>query len=386
MPMVLRNAPAAMLTRPTLDVAERQVLIRMDGADVGPRWWHHILMIHVDGARWITLDPQEDLSIDDLADETVVPLERATPFPAEGRPFFILEELTRERVQALRTRARSLAAIHGVPVAVPATPVSEGIWFFADPADDTFNHEIDTDIVGDPTRCIVRDAVALAQVDVNGTKKWTVAEHVRPDDRADWVEAKRTGAGRDCRLLPATKTGRLFREGARDLRRTKALPTTFRGPPAVDEVVQSIVASGVEPPAYHLQWVSGSGVNGKSAAAREHLLLLYALWLLVCVDGLDATNMATAEHLARRFLMIERATRRNPRSPDYEGLASYMEHMVEGGHGLPVAAFDRHVAELQRAEAQILKQSRLAREEQVADAKRKPDPKGKGRGKEKEEE
>ncbi len=194
-------------------------------------------MIHVNGARWTTLDLQVDPLTDDLTDETVMPLERAIPFPAEGRRFFIVGELAREHVRALRTRARSLAAIHGMPVAMPATTMSEGIWFYADAAEDTFHHEIDIDIVGDPTRRLVRDTVALVQVEIDSAKKWIV-----------------------------------------------------------------------------------------------------------------------------------------------------VEDMVEGGHGLPAVAFDRHVAELQRAETQILEQSRLAWMEQVADAQGEPDPVGHGRGKEEDEE
>ncbi len=206
-------------------------------ACTGLRRWHHLLVIHVNGARWTTLDLQVDPLTDDLADETVMPLERAIPFPAEGRRFLIVGELTREHVRALRTRARSLAAIHGIPVAIPATPVSKGIWFYADAAEDTFRHDVDIDIVGDPSRCLDRDTVALVQVVLDSAKKWIV-----------------------------------------------------------------------------------------------------------------------------------------------------VEDMVEGGHGFPAVAFDRHVSELQRADALTLTQLRLAWEEQVADARRKPDPKGKGRGEEKDEE
>ena len=71
--------------------------------------------------------------------------------------------------------------------------------------------------------------------------------------------------------------------------------------------------------------------------------------------------------------MIQRAVRRNPRAPDYEGLGAYGEHIVDGSTGAPTADFDRHVTEQQRTEALVLKQMRLVQEEAEAGSKRKKD-------------
>ena len=107
------------------------------------------------------------------------------------------------------------------------------------------------------------------------------------------------------------------------------------------------MASGQEPPGYHSSWQNGSGVTAKSTACREHALLIHTIWLMRCVDSLDGANLASAEHLCRRILQIQRAVRRNPRAPDYEGLEGFTEHMVDGAMGVPTADFDRHIAELQ---------------------------------------
>ena len=253
----------------------------------------------------------------------------------------------------------------------PAAGGADGIWIFSDPGTENFNHEVDLAILADAARCLSREAAGIVHADIGGTRTWTAMEHVQPRDRDDWLECKRTGAGRDPRLLPTHKEARLFRDGVRDLKKVIPLPKTFRGPSAEQEIAGAVLASGVEPPAYHQQWVVRSGVGAKSAAAREHLLLLYALWLLVCIDGADIVNLSSAEHLARRIMMLERAVRRNPRAPDFEGLDAYMEHMVEGGRGLPLADFEKHISEVQKADAQIMKQARLAREESEADAKRR---------------
>jgi hypothetical protein len=146
----------------------------------------------------------------------------------------------------------------------------------------------------------------------------------------------------------------------------------------------------MEPPAYAAAWVAASGVAPKYGIAVEFLMSIQSLWLLASMDGVDATNLVTAEHIARRALMIQKAVRRSPRSPDFSGLHSYMEHMADHASGAATPAFDRHVAALQKDEAIIMKSQRLAHEEVEADEKRKKpkedkknknpkDPKGAGK-------
>jgi hypothetical protein len=84
--------------------------------------------------------------------------------------------------------------------------------------------------------------------------------------------------------------------------------------------------------------------------------------------------LAGAEHLARRVIQIHRAVRRNARAPDFVGLGSYLLHMGEGEAAWPAPDFDRHVAGLMRDEAHVLKQHRVAREEQKSLDKKKGGP------------
>ncbi len=152
---------------------------------------------------------------------------------------------------------------------------------------------------------------------------------------------------------------------------TIALPAAFRGPRAEPEVSQSVLSSGLEPMGLAAQWEVSSGIAPRSAIAQTHMFLMYTLWSMVCFDRLDTSNLASAEHLSRWLLMLERATRRNARSPDFSGLESYMAHVTMSGVGAAAPLFDRHVAEEQRTAATILKQGRLEREELEHENKRK---------------
>ena len=145
----------------------------------------------------------------------------------------------------------------------------------------------------------------------------------------------------------------------------------YVGVAAVPEVLRGIATSGHEPPGCHQLWVVASGVAPKSGLAFEHLGLLTLLWVMATVDGLDVNNLESAEQVARRILMIERAVKKNPKNPDFSGLEHYMANSLDASGGVVAPDFDKHVASLQRDEALIMKNWRLAREEHEAELKRR---------------
>ena len=120
--------------------------------------------------------------------------------------------------------------------------------------------------------------------------------------------------------------------------------------------------SGLDPPAFAMQWENSSGVAPRSAVALEHRLGIMQLGLAVCQDRLDVTQLASIEHLARRLLQIEKAVRRNPKAPDFEGLNRYLDHVTDPASGAAAPLFDQHIADEMKVDANILKQTRLARE------------------------
>ncbi len=87
------------------------------------------------------------------------------------------------------------------------------------------------------------------------------------------------------------------------------------------------------------------------------------LAMAICYDRLDATNVAALELAARRIVMIGRAVRVNPKAPSFIGLRKMIEHALDEGGGVATRDFTAHMAMLAVAEARILKQNRLLREE-----------------------
>ena len=136
--------------------------------------------------------------------------------------------------------------------------------------------------------------------------------------------------------------------------------------------------SGHEVLGFQAQWVTSSGASPKAGVVIEHGLGLMLLHYLACVDRLNVRNLAAVELLCRRLLQIQRAVRKNPRQPDFEGLEGYVAHALDPSGGVLAFAFDRFYAGTQKDTTFILKQNRLAREEQVSESNRKAKAKAKG--------
>ena len=154
-------------------------------------------------------------------------------------------------------------------------------------------------------------------------------------------------------------------------------PSLFRGPSATTEVLQTMVSSGHEPPGFQTQWTSISGVAPRSSVALEHQNLVHLLWAMSTIDRLNLYGLASAEHACRRMLPIQRAVRRSPKAPDFAGLETYMDHISQGTGALQAPKFDHFVASEQKDQAFILKQTRVAKEEEEAVAKTRKTQAGK---------
>eukprot|EP00972_Heterocapsa_arctica_P023066 3394052-Heterocapsa_arctica.AAC.1 len=60
-----------------------------------------------------------------------------------------------------------------------------------------------------------------------------------------------------------------------------------QGPPAVEEIVAGIVASGLEPPVFHALWMQAGGVSPQSGVCAEHRLLIMILLMMCCYYEYD---------------------------------------------------------------------------------------------------
>ena len=220
---------------------------------------------------------------------------------------------------------------------------------------------------------------------LDSADRWTLMELVAASDKDKWLDEKSKGKGiKDKRLSTLdvmVTTGRpLFRTAA-TLWDTKATvdKSIFRDSPAsVEELADSVVRSSYEPMGFCHEVIKNAGGSVKSGLGQEMQIHYFTLWLMACVDGYDLRRSVAAEHISRRVLQQTRALRRNSKSPDYEGLDSYIKHMGSSFGLVSVAKFEKFISVESRDAAQILKQNRLQREELETDRKRKPKGGGKG--------
>ena len=90
---------------------------------------------------------------------------------------------------------------------------------------------------------------------------------------------------------------------------------------------------------YDGDWGRISGVPEKGGIARFHTSLCEILRLLINVDKLDPCNLASAELATRWLVTIERATERNPRAPDWEGLEAAVSGKISSSGAAEVTTF-----------------------------------------------
>ena len=101
------------------------------------------------------------------------------------------------------------------------------------------------------------------------------------------------------------------------------------------------------------------GGQPEGGVVVELRYLVYMLWTKLCVDLLNITHLLSGEHLARRILQIQKAIRRSPKHPDFTGLDQLMASQLDETGGVVTAKFDEWVAQEQKTQAIIMKNTRL---------------------------
>eukprot|EP00971_Amphidinium_carterae_P238772 4739843-Amphidinium_carterae.1 len=87
-------------------------------------------------------------------------------------------------------------------------------------------------------------------------------------------------------------------------------------------------------------------------------------------DQLNLPSIAAAEQIARRVLMTERAVRKNPKNPEFDGLELYLSHSLDSSGGVVTSAFDQHISKLKEVDARVWKHERMWRDEREQESKR----------------
>ena len=371
---VTRDGAAAAHT--TLDVGETQVLLRLTNG----QYEHNVLLRRVSAAVWIVAGPDLDVTAEDLSTEPeIVPLTRSGQFPLAGRPFSAFDHLGEAELNGLRARAAQLAEVLGGPSSSAGAP-SDSAWLFADTGFSLFGTEVPATIISDAAAFKPQDAAALVSADDGHGRRWTFAERVVPKDKDEWVRDKREGGGHDPRLLVTDALpNRVLPIGLAVQATSKkaALHPNFAGANATSEVLGSMESCGLEPAGFVADFLTKSGISPTSGLAAEYAYLIHAIFLMLCVDRIDGRATASMEHMCRRVLQIQRAVKKNPKSPDFGGLDAYMRHaeLPMGMSRSPL--FDQYIMEQQKVEGKVLQNSRLNQEEQDKVKNQKPKNPGK---------
>ena len=256
------------------------------------------------------------------------------------------------------------------PLGPPGARVAR--WIISDPAVEGFGVEIEAGLSSNQDRFVARDAAGLALVDDD--TGWVAVENVQAEDQASWLAEKHRGPGRDPRVLPipAPERGKRVALGAvlAALKPVDDPRWPFRGPKALAEFLGAVDSSGMSLTAYWGYWVEQSGVARLSGCSLELKVILEVLHHALVFDRLDVTNLASFELMARRALQIQRAVKRCPRHPTFEGLDLMLSSELDDTGGVVTTKFDAFIAEEQKNRGIILKQERLWRDEQEQEAKK----------------
>ena len=204
--------------------------------------------------------------------------------------------------------------------------------------------------------------------------RWVFVEKVLPEHRGNWLLDKHLGAGRDPRLttlpVPAGARPVPFRDAVVVFERgVEPARPRFEGPCACEEILNFFDGTGMEPSGAMQGYFAAQGISSGSALAREMTIHAHTLWLLWCVDRYQVARSSAAQHVSRRLLQQLAAVRRNPKSPDFEGLEPYMRHVGDLGGMMRAPKFDSWVATSMKDLAQVQKQARMVKEEAEAAAK-----------------
>ena len=129
-----------------------------------------------------------------------------------------------------------------------------------------------------------REHVGLSKLGDDGT----TGKYVTPEDKEEWLDMKRSGAGRDPRLSEAVSSSGSLRTTLRDaaLTYTKGARDgwPFRGPDAVVELVSGILATGLEPQGFVAHLEQNSGIAATSGIAIEFGVHMTTLVHTACLD------------------------------------------------------------------------------------------------------
>eukprot|EP00971_Amphidinium_carterae_P335962 6472068-Amphidinium_carterae.2 len=171
----------------------------------------------------------------------------------------------------------------------------------------------------------------------------------------------------DIRVLPIRLDGngerwRTMAESAGSSREEVLGDYPLEGPRSLLWLVKQLARSNMNFRHHHEAWVRNSGIRGNDRAVHEYKSLTRLLDYAVSYDQLQVCNLACLEVVARRLVIIEEAYRLQPEAPSY-GHAEYMSGVLEKEDGTLIPpALKKHTAERLKADAEVAKETKKAKE------------------------
>ena len=359
------------MARRTLDTDLTQVAIDFF-ADQFP-WHHRVLLLQISGAKWIVGTPDLEVQVCDLAGHRVVTLQRNGRWPAQvSGQIYAFDPITDAQRDRMMSSALRLGKILGADTSAVSSGGLVKLWRVADPGHERFDEVIAPELVIPGDRAVIRGDHALWSPSED---EWIGLQRIADKDHAAWLEGKRSGPGRDRRIIPVQRDSLekrrvLLRDALVHYREAPFADWPFRGTRATRELLDSVAAGGYELGSFHAAWVQRCGASQSAAVVHEHRIGFDYLQLFMSYDQCDLTNLAGIEALSRRLLIIEKAIRRNPKAPDFSGSEMFTASTFDESGGVVVSGFDKYMAQEQQAQAVILKQNCLWAEERDTEKKK----------------
>lgn len=207
------------------------------------------------------------------------------------------------------------------------------------------------------------DVHAMAFVD----EQWLAIERVGEDEVGAWRRAKISAHRHDPSLLGDHRQGerrQLYFRRAIELSTEDTVPgRPFQGGRVDIEYATALSLAGEEWLSHRLEFVEKSGVRRASGTARAHRRISKPLTYSMSFDQMNLANRAGIEYLTIFLVQIEAAVQHNLVVPDFSIGDAMLAVGVNSSGAAHVPNFSKYVIQIQRDEAQVLKQQRLWCEE-----------------------
>jgi hypothetical protein len=331
----------------SLNIREAQILLHYSLDATGLIWHHRVLLVRIEGARWVVLTPDSDLVVIDLAVPRHTILDRNAAFPHAAAQVYAFDPISRAELDGHKRRARIQA---NVLAGVLDAEIDEKIWIIAEMGHVRFSQQLTDQEVADSVTNVTKGSTVVDGIEV-------FIEEMEATKVPSWRLGKLASES-DLRLLGNHRStdGRRRLQLALAVDLMKETPIDdwpLPGERVLKEFCQSVASGPGNFTSYNTEWKMRAGISEYSSVAHDHRILCDVLRLAHDVDQIDGSNLACLEQIARRLVQHETAVERNPRNPDYTGLDLIMGEPVSASGAARTQRFTGWLNERMKEQSNI---------------------------------